>query len=146
MMHLVAKISAALVQIPSPKAGTMGATSNAVVTLPLANCSVVLHKQQGTEGPALCNRTTWRSIFVGFQRSSESRNERIFPRETAMPRFRAAAGPLFSCVIHRIRSPKDFSTDCVSSVEPSSTTMTSRFEYVCSRILTTALQTVSALL
>jgi hypothetical protein len=54
---------------------------------------MMLDKQQGTEAPARCINETCRSIFVGSQMSSESRNAIKSPRAAAMPRLRAAAGP-----------------------------------------------------
>src|SRR5262245_57475351 len=62
----------------------------------------------------------------GNHKSSLSRKAMYFPFAWLTPRFRAAPGPLFSWAKSRIRSLNEPRYSSVPSVEPSSTTMTSK--------------------
>jgi hypothetical protein len=54
------------------------------------------------------------------------------PRAHVMALLRAADRPLFSCLKKiSLLSEKALTTSAVASVDPSSTTMTSKFEYDC---------------
>jgi hypothetical protein len=61
----------------------------------------------------------------------------------AMPAFRAAAGPRFGCRMQRSRGSSPARASAVPSVEPSSTTISSKSENVCARTLRTARTTHS---
>jgi len=64
--------------------------------------------------------------MVGSSSSSESRKVTTSPLEAAKPVLQAVRGPEFSWKIAVTRGPKLSITDRESSVEPSSTTITSR--------------------
>jgi hypothetical protein len=61
----------------------------------------------------------------GCQRSSWSRNATHVDEASARPRLRAAATPLFGCLMTSASTPCLSAFSAESSVEPSSTTMTS---------------------
>jgi len=67
------------------------------------------------------------------------------PFACRIPLLRAAHAPALSCIIYLIReSPNAATTDSVPSVEPSSTTITSKSLNVCSRTLLMESPIVSA--
>ena len=79
---------------------------------------------------------TW--SFHGLNASSESRNATYSPRARAMPRLRAVETPPFGLEWYRTRASPPYAcriNSAVPSVEPSSTTTTSRFPYVWARAL-----------
>src|ERR1700679_2100945 len=76
-------------------------------------------------------RWAWRSSFSGDQRSSASRRAIQSPDAIRIPVFFAAEGPLLVRVM--TRTPNPAATAFVSSVEPSSTTITSTGCKVCAR-------------
>src|SRR5262245_49498064 len=87
------------------------------------------------------------SRYCGIHSSSASRNATRSVFASRTPRLRAAPGPRFSCRMRRTRSSLIRSTSWgLVSVEPSSTTTTSKSSCVCASTDRTARSTVAALL
>src|SRR5579875_3211523 len=74
------------------------------------------------------NASTRRATLFGSQMSSASRNARYVPWLCRMPVFLATAAPALAWGMSVTRAPKAATRARVSSVDSSSTTMTSRLE------------------